>query len=218
MKRCILAALLFITACAPTRFVKPLEQGEHAISFNTGGALIGFGKATIPIPLSALTYGYGFNNTTTFFGSLHTTSLLFGVFQTELGLVKGLRSQNGLWPGISTNWVINTAIDRWEGNFRFWPQIDANAYWEVTPKKHLLYVGLCNWFETRPYRSYDEKPSQYWIVTPQMGFRYTKSKFQYGFETKWIAPNVKNLPNVIDYKGINGNGAIGLYLSVGYKF
>ncbi len=43
--------------CAPTRFVKPLDKNQNAISANLGGPLIHFGKAVTPIPFTSFMYG-----------------------------------------------------------------------------------------------------------------------------------------------------------------
>ena len=44
----------------------------------------------------------------------------------DLGITKGLMKQKWLAPGISISPVTNFILDKWEGNFRLYPQIDAN--------------------------------------------------------------------------------------------
>ena len=93
--------------CAPTRFVKPLAKKENAIAANLGGPLIHFGKAVTPIPFTSIMYGRGITNSTTVFGSVHTTALLFGNFQTDFGICQRLYKNDSLKFGITINPAIN---------------------------------------------------------------------------------------------------------------
>src|ERR1022692_1070902 len=136
VKKClaIISAVWLFGSCAPARYVKPLDKGQTAVSASFGGPLILYGNTTIPVFLTSLAAGYGFNAGLTGFAGLHTTSLLFGVFQTDLGIVKQLRKQDGWIPGVTVSPVANLMIDKWQGKFSFFPQLDANAYWNY-PRK-----------------------------------------------------------------------------------
>ncbi|NBO61725.1 MAG: hypothetical protein EBU82_12320, partial [Flavobacteriia bacterium] len=84
-KFCWILITVMLVACAPSRYVKPLTQGEHAVQVNVGGPIAKIpGIGAIPMPLTSVGYGYGLKNNLTLFGNLHTTSLLFGVGQLEL--------------------------------------------------------------------------------------------------------------------------------------
>src|SRR5688500_4123785 len=104
-KHCLYLSLLvsLIFSCAASRFVKPREEKQSAVSANLGGSLFEFGGITIPMPLTSITYGYGLKEKTTLFGSLHTTSLLFGVGQIDLGAVHEFKSQDGWIPAITVS-------------------------------------------------------------------------------------------------------------------
>jgi hypothetical protein len=197
--------------------VKPLEKGQKAVSLNLGGGLFDFGGVTMPMPLSSITYGYGLKEKTTLYGSLHTTSLLFGVGQIDLGAVHQLKAQDNWVPAITVSPMANMAIDRWEGRFKFWPQVDVNMYWHYLQKKNFIYTGLMNWFDITNQNPHRSKSFAY-IWAPMVGHTFVRSKMNYNLELKYIALNRRNDQSVVAYKGINGHGVIAIYFTVIRKF
>lgn len=210
--------VLFIQSCAPTRFVKPLAKNENAVTANLGGPLIKFGNATIPIPFTSISYGRGITDKTTAFGSIHTTALLFGNIQTDIGICQSIYKNDSLKFGISINPAMNLAFDKWDKNFRAWPQLDINAYKNILKDKAFVYVGLTNWFELSSQRAHQEPQTQRVLINPHLGITYTTKKWAYSLETKFLLMNRNNKPNVVDYVGINQKGAIGIYLNFARKF
>lgn len=204
-------------SCAPSRFVKPLDKGKSAIGANLGGALFDFGGATIPMPLTSITYGYGLKENTTLYGSLHTTSLLFGVGHIDLGAVHQLKAQKGWIPAITFSPAGHLALDRWDGKFEFWPQMDVNMYWHYLQKSNFVYLGLMNWFDFTNQNPHRSKSFAY-IWAPMIGHTFVRSKMNYNLEFKYIAPNKRNDQSVVAYQGINGRGALGIYLAIIRKF
>lgn len=188
------------------------------ISMSLGGPLIGYSNATIPMPLTTLHYAQGLTNKTTAFGSLHTTSLLYGVFQTDIGINQSLYYNKVYRVGFTGNPVLNMAIDRWEKKFKLWPQLDVNAYWEIATGKSFLYAGLSNWFELANKTSPEIQQTKHWFCNPEIGFNYTRSKWNYVLEAKYLAASINNLPNVVEYRGFGGKGAVGIYLGFNRKF
>jgi len=207
----------FAISCAPSRIIKPLAKGEQAIGANLGGPLISFGGLPITIPYTSAFYAKGVNDKTSVFGSLHLTALSFGVFQTDIGVCRELYHNEKNKFGLTANPVLNFAIDRWEWKAKLWPQIDMNLYKEIGSNK-MFYVGVCNWFELSKNRAHDEVQPKHWYMNPQLGFQYAPKKWTYGIETKWVAPNVPNQPNVADYIGPNHMGAIGVYFQIIRRF
>lgn len=218
IKIVFIISLIGFSSCAPSRFVKPLEKGEKALNVNLGGPLIGFAGTTIPIPFTSVTGAYGVKEKMTAFSSLHTTSLAFGVFQAEMGLVKQLNNQKLWLPAFSLSPVANLAFDRWEYNFRFWPQLDANAFWEYKGGQWLTYAGVSNWFDLSAKKAHGETQNTNWIYNFQLGQTLSRGKWNYSLELKYLAPFQNRLPNVVDYKGFGEKGAVGLYLSFTRKF
>ncbi|MGP8214201.1 MAG: hypothetical protein ACLQQ4_01420 [Bacteroidia bacterium] len=213
---CILSILL-LNSCAPSRLIRPLEKGQKVIGANIGGPLFSYSGTIIPVPLSALMYAQGITDNTSVFGSIHTTSLLFGVAQTDIGVCQRLYYNDSLRLGISVNPTLNLADVFWPqtaGAFKCWPQLDLNVYWEFKPHKSFIYAGIENWFELAQQRADEQPQTTHWIFCPQAGYTYARPKWNYSIEMKFIAPNIDNLPNVVSYQGINGMGALGLYFTV----
>jgi hypothetical protein len=214
----ILGSILFIQSCAPSRVVRPLNKGERQVSANLGGPLFEFAGTTIPLPLTAISYAQGVSDKVTVFGGLHTTAMLYGVFQTDIGACINLYHPDSSQFGLSVNPVINMAYDKWEGNFKLWPVIDVNAYWEFKKDKSFTYIGISNWFELASQRAHGVTQENRWLINPHLGVTYLRQKWNYNIETKWLVPNVDTQPNVVDYKGVNGMGAIGIYFTFTRKF
>ncbi len=207
-------------SCTPTRVIKPLAKGEKSIQAHLGGPLIGFGNATIPIPFTSFCYAQGVNNKITAFGSLHTTSTFFGVIQTDLGACANLYKfkHDKFDINLSASPALQMAFDKWEKKFKAWPQLDFNFYASKKDKPSFVYIGMMNWFELAKYKAHDIKQTNHWIFAPQLGYNYSHKKMNYALEMKYLAPNKNNQPNVVDYRGFNHKGAIGVYLSFTYKF
>lgn len=214
----IIALLVIFQSCAPSRVVRPLEKGERQVSANLGGPLFDFAGTTIPLPLTAISYAQGVTDNVTVFGGIHTTAMLYGVIQTDIGACINLYHSDSSQFGLSVNPVVNMAYDKWEGNFKLWPEIDINAYWEFKPKKSFTYVGVSNWFELASERAHGETQENRWLINPHLGYTYVRNKWNYNFETKWLVPNVDTKPNVVDYKGIGGKGGVGIYFTFTRKF
>ncbi|MFN6015144.1 MAG: hypothetical protein ACK47F_10690, partial [Flavobacteriales bacterium] len=75
-----------VLSCAPSRFIKPLNHKQHAISASLGGALMNVpGITTIPMPNTSLGYGYGVMPEMTVYGNWYTTAAIFGDIQLDAG-------------------------------------------------------------------------------------------------------------------------------------
>ncbi|HXP50049.1 MAG TPA: hypothetical protein VN922_08850 [Bacteroidia bacterium] len=213
-------AIIFFNSCAPSRLIRPLDKGQKVISANLGGPLFHYSGTIIPVPLTSIMYAQGLTDNTSVFGSIHTTSLLFGVAQTDIGICQKLYYNDSLHLGVSVNPALNIAQEFWpqfSGGFKCWPQVDINAYWEIHPKKSFVYAGIENWFELATQRADGQPQTIHWLFSPQIGYTYTRLKWNYNIELKYIAPNLNNLPNVVDYLGIGGKGALAVYFTVTRK-
>jgi hypothetical protein len=218
---CNAVALIFLStlfACAPSRFVKPLDKGQQAVNLSLGGPLIEFGGLVIPTPLLTATYGKGFDSTLTGFASVHLTSALYGNAQVELGMVKRLRRQNGAAPGISITPVANL-IYRNKDAKKFYPQLDLNAYWDFNRGRNFFYAGISNWFELSARRTLEQKQEHRWLLSPVVGQTFVRQRHNFTIEAKIIAPHIRYESSIVDYKSPLGkNGAFGIYFSYTKKF
>ncbi|GIV27947.1 MAG: hypothetical protein KatS3mg027_1761 [Bacteroidia bacterium] len=210
--------LIFIISCAPSRFVKPLQKNEQTLSLSFGGPLINFNKIPMPIPLSTLCYAYGITNQTTSFGSIHTTSLLFGNFQTDLGIVQSLRKNDSIW-GISISPAFQIIYNfRNKTGFKIWPSLEANVYYKLPNSTNYLYLGNSNWMEFSKYKAHGEKQNTLVLPDIHLGWLTNSKKWNHQIEIKYIAPGINNLPNVVPYIGINHKGTLGIYYNITFKF
>ena len=213
--------LVIVSSCSPVRFVKPLQKEEKAVSFNLGGPLIGFAGTTIFIPFTAFTYAQGINDKTTTFGSLHTTSLLFGNIQSDIGVLREIipyDSITPLLPGITVSAIANVIYGTSANIFKLWPEADVNFYWNLNNKRHFVYAGMTNWFEMSAFKSHNEVQQQRWIISPQVGISGNGLKWISQLELKFLAPNISNKDIVVDYRSPGNTGAIGVYYSITRKF
>lgn len=221
----LLATLLF--SCAPSRFVIPLERKSHAVAAELGGPMIVYNNLSIPTPLISVTHAYGWKKNTTFHQSLHLTSLAYGTFQYEAGLLKNLFYNEKSKIGSSYTFGANFMIDRWEWQPAVYPNLDWNFYWYLSgqggktcdcptgeKQKIVFYAGLNNWLELRSTRPHGIAQEKRLLTNPQAGLIIYGRKLNWQLESKWIASSVANNNVVVDYIGYGNKGAAGVYISV----
>ena len=232
IKPIFLLILIGLASCAPARFVEPLKKGQQVITGNFGGPVAKIpGIGNIPIPYTAIGYGRGLTDKTTVFGNLHTTSLLFGIGQTDLGVSQSIWKNDKM--GVSAQGSMNILVDFYTGANRFWPQVDANYYFKYgkhskpvqldamckIESKHynFFYIGLSNWFDPYKTESQGRPNAQFWIPTVQLGHQWIRPKWSYQAELKMLAPNQSNQNIVVNYPSLlNNRGALGLYFGITY--
>ena len=215
----LLIMLLFTASCSPSYFVKPLTKDQNAAGISLGGPLIKYSGATIPIPFLTATYGRGLRDDLTAFGGLNLTSLAYGTFHTEFGVVKGFLKPEGLRPGLSVTPAATFAMDFYQFHPKLWPRLEVNAYWNYRQKGNYFYFGANNWFELAGKRAFDVKQPNNWLLTLQAGHVFENPKMNYIIELKYNAINANNQNLVVDYAGRIGNtGALGVYFGVVKKF
>lgn len=206
--------------CAPSRIIKPLEEGEQTVSLSLGGPMaVVPGVATIPIPFTNLSYNRGWKHNITLTGSIYPTAMLFGTYQFDFGLNYGFVKKEN-W-GISSTLLFNNAVDQWKGRYKIWPNLDINGYYEFKKESHslLVYGGFNNWFELASTGAHDRPQETHWIYSPQIGVQLNKEKWSYLLEYKLIGPNINNQNFVVTYSSVlPKTGANGIYFGVTRKF
>lgn len=227
----VAAIFIFASSCAPSRYVKPLEYKQHAISGSFGGPMATIpGVATIPLPFTSLGYGYGLKPTTTVYANWYTTAAVFGVVQFDAGVTQGLWKNDAATMGVSISPSVNFYSDVFEHNTRLYPQLDANYYydyWHKTKesskgkqkvKTNNFYIGCSNWFELQGTKAHEQTQKSRIIFSPQIGHTFERNKWDYTLEVKLLAPYKSNQDIVMDYVSPFGNrGALGLYFGITYK-
>lgn len=209
---------LIAFACNPTRIVQPIPKGQVQVGANFGGPTIMLGTTPLPIPLTSVNVAYGLTAHTTSFVSLHTTALMYGVLQTDVGFTRQLIAPKRFVPGISVSPIANVLFDKWEHQFSLYPQLDINAYWNYGSKNNLVYASLNNWFELRTTRVHNEPQPTHWLPSIGIGHQWNNTKYNIQCEVKYVAPTESNQNIVVDYVSPASKGAIGLYIGINRKF
>lgn len=213
------SAIIFISSCAPSHFVKPLAKKEKQVNLALGGPVISNLAFPMPIPFINATYGQGLDSSTTLFGGVNITSAVFGNFQTQLGLNRALSISKAKIPGFSISPSINL-IFRDAKTIAFYPQLDLNAWWDFgNTKQHYFYAGINNWFELKTIRAHEQPQPTNLIFSPQLGVQFSKGNWRFNIESKMIGPNLSNKDIVVDYLSpLRRNGALGFYFGISKSF
>lgn len=207
---------LLLIECAPARFVKPLEKNEWAVGANVGGPLIQLFDTTLPVPFSSIYAGYGYSDKTTIHGGLHTTSLAYQTFQVDLGATYLLRNGSGNIPGISLSSSINAMVDFREANFRAYPSLAANLFYDF--KYGRFYGGMENWLDLFPTAVPDNSQYNPWVPALYIGQTIKLKKWELNFEYKNLAPLSWNKGHVVRYARAGDRGAHGIYATLQKRF
>ena len=210
----------FAVSCAPARFVEPLDKGEWSVGANVGGPVLDYGGAPVPVPLSAIEVGYGIDSSLTIHGGLHTTSMLFGNGQLDLGITYKFVNQKKWIPNVSATPGVNVIYSPSAKSAKLWPMLDLNAYWNYGKRRNYIYLGINNYFELSRTMANNQPQNHHWLFSPQLGhiLKGKKDKWEMITEFKWIGPNISSEYSFVPYKGIIDQGAIGFYLGVRRKF
>lgn len=210
--------LACLCACAPSRYVRPLAQGEVAVSGTYGGPMFKNFGIPIPAPMITVGAGYGWKENTTLYADVHVTSAMFGVIQADLGASHGFLRPQGARPGLSASAAVNVAGDVWEGGFKVWPQLDANAYWEYGQKKHYGYVGLSTWWELGTLAAEPDDQTRLILPGLQLGNVFAGRTWDKTIEVKWnnFARNSRDA--TVDWSSIGQLGAVGIHIGLTKRF
>jgi hypothetical protein len=212
---------LFAVACAPTRFIEPVEEGKLAAGAAFGGPLIDFAGAPIPVPLTSLEVGYGFKENLTFFGGIHTTAAVFGNLQVDLGGTYKFLDQDRFKPNISVSPSLNTIWDIYDKKIKAWPVIDFNAYWNYGDKMNYVYVGANSFVELSAVRALEQDQPTPLLFNPQIGhvLKGKERKWEFITEIKFLSPFSKSAYSFVPYRSITGDyGATAIFLGYRYYF
>lgn len=210
--------IALIGACAPSRFIEPVEEGKLAIGGTFGGPLIEFGGAPIPVPLSSIEAGYGFRENLTFTGGLHTTTMVFGNVQLDLGATYQFLKQEKYRPNISVSPSLNTVWDVYDKKIKAWPVLDLNAFWNYGQRKNYFYLGANNFFELSRTRALDQPQPTFILFSPQIGhvLKGKERKWELVTELKFLGPFTENTYSFVPYKSATGAfGSTGVF--IGYR-
>lgn len=214
----LIAALLALVSCAPSRYVRPLEKDELAVSGSFGGPLFKNFGAPIPVPFATVSAGYGLGEKLTGFAGFNLTSLSFANLQFDLGVSRLLLEAKGARPGISITPSANLILGMREGAFHFYPSVEANAFWEYGERKSYFYAGLNTWLALNGARAHGDEQPQHLLPTLQVGHVLTGAKWDLQVDMKWGNFSAQSGDATIEWSGLAGNGAVGIFLGVTKRF
>ena len=212
----LLLCAIFLSECAPARFVKPLDKDEWAIGANIGGPLIQLFGAKIPVPFSSIYAGYGYTEKTTIHGGIHTTSLAYQTLQIDAGATYLLRDMQETIPGFSMTGSLNAMMDFREANFRAYPSIAGNFFYDL--KYGRFYGGVENWIDLFPAQVPDNSQYNPWIPAFYLGQTFKFKKWEVNLEYKNLAPFSWNKGHVVRFAKGSDRGAHGIYLNLQKRF
>jgi hypothetical protein len=210
----VTASLLFLFSCAPSRLVKPLKKGDRAVNASFGGPLIRFAGVVIPIPFTSAGYAHGVGNRVSLYGNLHTTSLLFGNIQTDIGSVFLIHEKPGIW-GVTASPAIQMAWSaRSMSGFRLWPSADLNLFVHPQARSSFFYAGANAWMEPGARRAHDEPRPKMFVPNLHTGYMWIGTNWNHQLEARWLGVGIPNLPGVTGYVGVGGKGALGIFYGI----
>lgn len=210
---CIASFALF-QACAPSRFVEPLDKGEVTVGGTFGGPVIGFG-APIPMPITSVEVGYGIDTNLTAFAAVHTTAAYFGNLQLDAGITYKLLDQKNYIPNVSVSPSFNFVHNFEYKSTKLWPILDVNAYWNYGQRRNYFYVGFNNYFELSSTMANGQDQAQHWLFNPQLGhiIKGKKDNWELTTEIKILGPNLDNSYAFIPYESLTGSrGATAFFI------
>ncbi len=211
------AFCLIAASCAPTRVITPLQRGSTHIGINAGGPLIRFRGNVIPIPFSSVYAAHGWTSSTSIFGGLHLTSLVYKTFQLDAGLAHRFYQSPNVRLQIIGGGSLMSAIALTNGTTRVFPIMHLHTVYAPSP--HLqFYGGASVWWDF--YRSIRQSQTTYRLVSPVFfaGIQWARAElWTFSLEYKLLNPFVENDKTVVEYVHWSRYGAQGLYLSVTYQ-
>ncbi len=214
-------SFLFLAACAPTRFIEPIDEGKLAAGATFGGPIIDFAGAPIPVPLSSFEVGYGFKKNLTFSAGLHTTAAVFGNLQLDFGGTFKFLNQKGFKPNMSISPCLNTVWDIYDKKIKSWPVIDLNAYWNYGKKMNYLYLGANSFIELSANMALEQEQPTPILFSPQIGhvLKGKDRKWEFISEIKFLSPFTNSSYAFVPYRSLTGAyGATAIFLGYRYYF
>jgi hypothetical protein len=109
-------------------------------------------------------------------------------------------------------------VDQWEGNSRFSPSLDINAWWDVGKQGSFIYTGLTSWYELNKIGTADRIQENRWLPALNLGYTRSRGKWNTSFECKYLAPFSSHESLTVDYKAPGTTGAFGVYVGFTRKF
>lgn len=208
--------LLLLSGCAVSHGVKPLPQGQGALTASLGGPISKDLPTPVPfvVPITTVGYAHGATDLLTVHGSIHPSGLAaFGVFAADIGAAQQLLAPSGAAPRLMIDGTLilatgNNAPGDPAGGTRLFPDIQLVASWDLG--KHAAYVGVDQFFQPFPTVRYH--------VSPLFGALLSAGRTDLQIEYMWQAPYQRNDLLTAEFVGPFGQGASAIKVGLAVHF
>lgn len=194
-----------IASCSSVQPIRVLEKDTYAITGSMGGAFIPEKSPAGIVPYLTAGGAHGVTEDLTMHGHVHVLMAAFGVAGIDYGASYRALRQDGSFPEVTIGGqlLMFTKLSS-EPNPRVYPNITANASWEVGDQS-LLYTGS--------HLTYQFNNSKV-FVSPFIGYQFPVSKtFDLQIEGTWQAINHNTSAGVFEgLSSINGMGSYGFFI------
>jgi hypothetical protein len=201
---------IVLASCSSVQPVRVLEKDTYAVTGSLGGAFIPEKSPAGILPYLTAGGAHGITEDLTMHGHIHVLMAAFGVAGLDYGASYRALAQNGPVPEVTVGGqLLMFAKLSAEPNPRVYPNLTANASWQVG-EKSLLYTGS--------HVTYQFSNSQVY-VSPFLGYQFPLSNtFDLQIEGTWQAVNRNTSAGVFEgLSSINGMGSYGFYIGGIYK-
>lgn len=203
-------ALLALSACASSHFVRPLGRGNGAVHASLGGPLVQLGGAVFPTPIATVGGGYGLRDDVDVYLDANVTALAFGdLHLTPMVAWHPVIRDHGAVPTVTVAGGIDFLTDF--STVRAFQQLDGAVSWALGRKRHLVYAGVD--FAV-PFNG---------KVAPLFG-PFVGGELRVGrrvgltLEAKWIAPDFDTRPPAPAWIAPGGQGYLSVLLGLNVYF
>jgi hypothetical protein len=216
----IVALLVLLVAGGCTTFTnaRPLAPGQHAVAVTGGGALASVpGIGPIPIPNVTVEGRSGIIERLDINYGVHVLPALFGVAGAHVGgSYQFFNQPNVIVPALTVGQRVfgfTNILDGRKAEKNFWAmsQTDLVVSWEPLANQ-LLYAGGTLYIPLGVATDV--------ALAPVVGVRLSPGWdwLQLNVEGRWLAPSVNQSAAVVDWIGVNDNGAFAITAGLSVVF
>jgi len=136
-----IGALLALSACASSHWVRPLGKGNSVINASLGGPMVKLSGVVFPTPIAIVGGGYGVRDDVDLFLNANLTALAFGNFAVEPGVAwHPIIRERGAVPTVTVAGSLQL-LTNFSTSARALPQLSAATAWALGRRRHLVYAG-----------------------------------------------------------------------------
>jgi hypothetical protein len=210
-----------VTGCAASHGVRPIGEGNAALTASVGGPMARLFGTVVPIPMSSVGFRYGLSDRSDLHASVNTTALgLFGVVGLDAGASTMLVPPSGAVPAVVVDGhLLLAAGGTGDGlSARAYGEAELLASWDFSEREHLAYVGWDTFIQ--PYKLGGRDDALYpettrLIMGPIIGIRPTLSRrLALPVQATWLNPWTDTEPLTAVYPAPGGRGALQVELGL----